>query len=238
MKTKLAILQKVRSSLKQNTDEKTKTSFQRFFKEKVMYHGVKSATVVKLAKEYFEEIKFKPKKEIFELCEDLFSFGYCEESWIASNWAHWVSKDFKQEDFKVFEKWVYSYISNWATCDTFCNHTVGTFIEMYPKFLEKLKGWTKSDNRWVKRASAVSLIIPAKEGKFLKDIFEIADSLLLDSDDMVQKGYGWLLKEASRKHQQEVFNYVVKHKAVMPRTALRYAIEKMPEDLRKRAMER
>jgi 3-methyladenine DNA glycosylase AlkD len=55
---------------------------------------------------------------------------------------------------------------------------------------------------------------------------------------MVQKGYGWLLKEASRKHQQEVFEFVVKHKRVMPRTALRYAIEKMPQDLRKQAMAR
>jgi 3-methyladenine DNA glycosylase AlkD len=54
----------------------------------------------------------------------------------------------------------------------------------------------------------------------------------------VQKGYGWLLKEASRKHQKEVFNYVMKNKNVMPRTALRYAIELMPDTLRKRAMKR
>ena len=78
-------------------------------------------------------------------------------------------------------------------------------------------------NRWMKRAAAVSLIVPAKRGKFLKDIFEIADMLLTDTDDMVQKGYGWLLKEASRLHQKEVSNYVARNKKVMPRTALRYA---------------
>jgi 3-methyladenine DNA glycosylase AlkD len=55
---------------------------------------------------------------------------------------------------------------------------------------------------------------------------------------MVQKGYGWMLKEASKKHQAEVFNYVMSKKARMPRTALRYAIEKMPADLKRRAMER
>jgi 3-methyladenine DNA glycosylase AlkD len=55
---------------------------------------------------------------------------------------------------------------------------------------------------------------------------------------MVQKGYGWLLKEASRAHQAEVFDYVMKNKAVMPRTSLRYAIEKMPAELRRKAMER
>ena len=80
------------------------------------------------------------------------------------------------------------------------------------------------------------MIIPAKQGKFLQDIFEIADILLHDKDDLVQKGYGWMLKEANRRHHQEVFDYVMRNKETMPRTALRYAIEKMPEDLRHIAM--
>ena len=90
----------------------------------------------------------------------------------------------------------------------------------------------------MRRASAVSLIIPGREGKFLKDILEIADLLLLDTDDMVQKGYGWMLKVAGNKHQKEIFDYVVANKALMPRTALRYAIEKMPAGLKSIAMER
>jgi 3-methyladenine DNA glycosylase AlkD len=88
----------------------------------------------------------------------------------------------------------------------------------------------------MRRAAAVTLIIPARKGKFIADIFEITDLLLLDNDDLVQKGYGWMLKAASEAHQQEVFAYVVRNKAVMPRTALRYAIEKMPADLKKTAM--
>ena len=56
------------------------------------------------------------------------------------------------------------------------------------------------------------------------------------SDDMVQKGYGWLLKEASRQHEREVFEFVMARKAVMKRTALRYAIELMPPNLKKEAM--
>ena len=55
---------------------------------------------------------------------------------------------------------------------------------------------------------------------------------------MVQKGYGWMLKVASQAHLQEVFDYVMKHKAVMPRTALRYAIEKMPPELKSEAMKK
>jgi 3-methyladenine DNA glycosylase AlkD len=56
-------------------------------------------------------------------------------------------------------------------------------------------------------------------------------------NSLVQKGYGWMLKAASKLHQQEVFDYVMKKKSIMPRTSLRYAIEKMPKNLKIIAME-
>jgi 3-methyladenine DNA glycosylase AlkD len=90
----------------------------------------------------------------------------------------------------------------------------------------------------MRRASAVTLIIPARRGKFLEHILEIADILLLDKEDMVQKGYGWMLKAASESHQEEIFNYVMSKKSIMPRTALRYAIEKMPKEMKIIAMKR
>ena len=60
----------------------------------------------------------------------------------------------------------------------------------------------------------------------------------MDRDDMVQKGYGWLLKEASRKHTDEVFAFVMKNRQQMPRTALRYAIELMPKEMKAEAMKK
>jgi 3-methyladenine DNA glycosylase AlkD len=59
---------------------------------------------------------------------------------------------------------------------------------------------------------------------------------LSEEEDIVQKGYGWLLKEASRKHQKAVFNYVMKNRKRMARTALRYSIELMPKELKREAM--
>ena len=135
-----------------------------------------------------------------------------EESFIACNWSYFIRKDYEPKDFKVFEKWINNFVSNWASCDTLCNHTVGAFLEMYPEYVSNLKKWAKSKNRWMRRASAVSLIVPAKQGKFLKDIIEIADILLLDQDDLVQKGYGWMLKAASHTHPKEIFDYIMKEK--------------------------
>jgi 3-methyladenine DNA glycosylase AlkD len=232
------ILNKIRQVLVSNADEKTRKQSEYFFKEKVTVHGVKSATVQKLSKEFFAEIKDKPKAEIFAVCEKLWQSGFLEESFIACDWSDRLSKKFEPADFEIFERWIKNYVSNWASCDTLCNHTVGDFVMMYPGFLAKLKEFAHSENRWVKRAAAVSLIVPARKGLFLNDIFEIADILLMDKDDMVQKGYGWMLKVASQAHQQAVFEYVMSKKAVMPRTALRYAIEKMPDELKKLAMQK
>jgi len=232
------IIEDIRQELIRNSDKKTKQPGERFFKEDVKLYGIKSAITSKIGKDHYKRLADKNLTHIFSLCEELWKSGYMEESFIACNWSYNVRKYYQTTDFKIFELWVNSYITNWASCDTFCNHTVGTFIEMYPEFLSNLKIWATSDNRWVKRAAAVSLIMPARKGMFLDGIFEIADILHSDQDDMVQKGYGWMLKVASQAHQKKVFDYVMNRKATMPRTSLRYAIEKMPAYLRKKAMEK
>jgi 3-methyladenine DNA glycosylase AlkD len=226
----------IRKELKQNSDEKVRKSFERFFKEDVMFYGVRSAVVGKMAREHFSEIKTSDKNTKFALIEELLKAGFFEESMIAYTWADRISKSFDEKDFSVLEAWLSRYVSNWAECDTLCNHAIGSFIDKHPAYVKNLKAWAKSKNRWVRRGAAVTLILPARHGKFLADVFEIADILLLDSDDLVQKGYGWMLKEASKAHRKEVFDYIMRNKKVMPRTALRYAVEKMPEGLRKKAM--
>ncbi|RJQ58599.1 MAG: DNA alkylation repair protein [Desulfobacteraceae bacterium] len=230
------ILMCIRRELKQHIDPGMAASGERFFKEKVTFYGVKTAVVAKIAKNHFKTLKGRSRQDVFALCEALFQSDYNEEAWIACEWAHGLRRQYQPDDFQTFEGWMNSYINNWAKCDTLCNHAIGAFVDQYPQFIEKLKGWTKSKNRWMRRGAAVSLIVPARRGKFLPDIFEIADMLLKDEDDLVRKGYGWMLKAASQAHQKEVFDYVVKNKRQMPRTALRYAIEKMPQDLKKEAM--
>lgn len=232
------IIERIREELKASADEGTKTSGERFFKESVRLYGVKTALVTALEKKYSHEVKGFPKADVFSLCERLWQSGYMEESFVACGWSYALRASFVPDDFAVFEGWVTRYVTNWASCDTLCNHTVGAFVEMYPAYLESLKRWTRSGNRWMRRAAAVSLIVPARHGAFLDEVFEIACLLLLDGDDLVQKGYGWMLKAAAEAHQREVFDFVMQNRAAMPRTALRYAIEKMPLELKQQAMEK
>jgi 3-methyladenine DNA glycosylase AlkD len=234
------LISELRMVLQSKADLQTKNTSSRFFKpgEEALVYGVKSAEVRQIAKKYSQQIKAMSRQEVLAICEELWQSKFLEEAFIACQFSESLTKQFEPADFKTFERWVHTYVNNWADCDTLCNHTIGNFVMRYPAFIEDLKRWATSPNRWTKRASAVTLIIPARKGFFLKDIFEIADILLLDQDDLVQKGYGWMLKAASERNQQAVFDYVLSKKAVMPRTALRYAIEKMPKELKVLAMKK
>ena len=238
MKEKL--IAELRQALQNSADSAVRDATSRFFKkdEEPLVYGVKTSEAGKIANEFTKQIKTYSKQDILAICEALWKSQYLEEALIACKFTESLKKQYEPADFRTFEHWVNQYVNNWAACDTLCNHTVGTFIMMYPDYINELKKWARSSNRWAKRAAAVTLIIPARRGLFLKDIFEIADILLLDGDDIVQKGYGWMLKAASESNQKAVFDYVVSKKKLMPRTAFRYAIEKMPAALKAEAMKK
>lgn len=232
------IIKQVRQQLKANANPETAESSQRFFKEKTNSYGIKVQVVHNISKKYVPALKALGKERAFALAEILWQSGKLEESIVASNWAYAFRRNFVPEDFVPFKSWIDRYVNNWSSCDSFCNRCMGDLLQMYPGLTENLLPFTKDKNRWARRAAAVSLIVPARKGLFLDTIFSIADRLLTDTDDLVQKGYGWMLKEASKPHQTKVFDYVLKNKALMPRTALRYAIEKMPSEMRTLAMAR
>lgn len=233
------MIEKIRRELKKMVDEKYKQGMINFFTEDIRPHGVRTGEARKIGAKYWKEIKNKNKREMWKLCEGLWQSGWFEEGIIAIDWSWRMKKNFVKADMKIFEEWLKKYVKNWAHCDDFCTHAMGYFMLMYPEFLGKLDKWAAAKNRWLRRAAAVTLIYPVrKEGKYLGKIFEIADKLLEDEDDLVRKGYGWMLKEASNVYPKKVFNYIMRRKDKMPRVSLRYAIEKMPKKWKQEAMRR
>ena len=232
------IMAAVREELRRSADETIREGARRFFKEKITCYGVKTPVVREIAVRYFRALQPEGKPVVFNLCEEMFRSGFIEEAFVASDWAYRIRGSYEPGDFLVFEAWIARYVDNWAKCDTLCNHAVGSFIERFPGHLSGLKRWTGSENRWMRRASAVTLVLPARKGLFPDDVLDIAGRLLRDPDDLVQKGYGWLLKEAGKSHPDRIFRFVMEHRRDMPRTALRYAIEKMPAEWRRQAMGR
>ncbi|MCK5332823.1 DNA alkylation repair protein [Candidatus Parcubacteria bacterium] len=232
------IIQKIRRELKGYIDLDYKKSSYRFFKEDIKIYGVRTPLVRSVAKTYFSEIKYLNKKDIIMLCEELLRSGYTEESVIAFDWMYRLKDQYDEEDFRTFDSWLEKYVTDWGRCDDLCTHALGYYFVRFPEFLPKLQIWARSKNRWQRRAAAVCLIYALRKKKYLENAFSIANILLEDQDDLVQKGYGWMLKEASNVYLYEIYNFVKKNKKKMPRTALRYAIEKMPKEMKIELMEK
>ena len=133
------IIDDIRKDLIRNADEKTKKSGETFFREEIRMYGVKAALIHSISKDQFRKLSDKSKPVVFDLCEELWQSGFMEESIIACHWSYSVHKQYVMDDFKVFENWIKRYVSNWAACDTLCNHSVGTLVEKYPSCLNGLK---------------------------------------------------------------------------------------------------
>lgn len=234
------LIKQIQKELTKNADKHYKISTNKFFKEPIQLYGVKTPVVRKIANKYYKDIKHLSKNEIFDLAEALYKNNFHEEAIIATQWISKISDKYQEDDFRTFESIIKNYLDNWAKIDDFCTRVMNKFLLRFPHKVNAIKLWTKSNNLWVRRASAVSLITSSQSfygsEKFIDQSLDIAKLLLTDSEDLVQKGYGWLLKAAAETNQQKVFNFVMKYKDRMPRTALRYAIEKMPKELKQKAM--
>lgn len=233
------ILPKLQAELDKNADKEYREKVRDYFKMDVTnYLGVKIPLVRKIADKHFKEINHLNIDDVLKLCNSLLETKIYEHKVVAFHWSYKCRSKFRTKHFQIFEGWLKTYVDDWSDCDDLCTHSLGYLVFEHPEFIPKVKQWSSSNNRWVKRASAVTLIFSARKGQHLEDVFDVASVLLLDKDDLVQKGYGWMLKEASKIFTEKVFEFVLENKDKMPRTALRYAIEKMPAEYKKAAMQK
>jgi len=157
----------------------------------------------------------------------LWESGRLEEAVIVNHVYRRFSKEFGEREFAMFTGWLNRYVHNWAHSDGLATWLLAGAIRNQPRLIEKLAAWTKSKNRWRRRAAAVALLQEAKAGRNTESIFEMCTMLRDDPDDMVQKGVGWILKETYPKKPREVVAFLDDWRSTAPRVLLRIAGEKM-----------
>ena len=128
-----------------------------------------------------------------------------------------------------------SHINNWDLIDSSAPLIVGQYLMNKPKgILHKL---AKSRSIWDRRISVLATFWFIRQGQF-KDSINIATILLQDKHDLVQKAVGWMLREIGNRDLKTELKFLDQHYKVMPRTMLRYAIEKFPEKFRLKYLKR
>ncbi|MBS3100170.1 DNA alkylation repair protein [Candidatus Pacearchaeota archaeon] len=146
-------------------------------------------------------------------------------------------KSDEAEKKKIFDFYLLNTrkINNWDLVDLSAPNIVGEYLANKNKDI--LYSLAKSDNLWEKRIAVLSTFSFIKEKNFNNSL-KISEMLLNDKHDLIHKAVGWMLREIGKRNVNSEKEFLDKHYKVMPRTMLRYAIEKFPEEERKRYMDK
>jgi 3-methyladenine DNA glycosylase AlkD len=121
------------------------------------------------------------------------------------------------------------YVNNWDLVDGSAPQIVGGYL--YDKSRDPLVELARSSSIWERRISIVATHYFIRQGEFA-DTLRIAKLLLRDQEDLIHKAVGWMLRETGKRDQPTLEDFLRHHGKVMPRTTLRYAIERFPKELR------
>jgi len=147
-------------------------------------------------------------------------------------------RDFAPRLLPVWKRWLSdNYAANWATTDGICCYLIGPLLLKHPGLTERLRAWARDRNMWVRRAAIVSLIPRVRFGESLDLAYEIARRLHGDREDLIQKAVGWTLREAGKRDMARLERYLRVNGPSIPRTTVRYAIERFVPAKRRALLE-
>ncbi|MHB8093730.1 MAG: DNA alkylation repair protein [Candidatus Aminicenantales bacterium] len=208
---------------------------QAYFKDAVKCYGVTTPDVRSLAADIYSLVKDDwTVAEAVALCDILYEEPHLESKAVGTIILIRFRKSFPKSLFAKVKGWLAAdLLDNWASVDILCPEVVGALIVAYPDLEERIRSWSRHPNRWVKRASAVSFIKLAKREEYRDTIYAVASSLFPVDDDLIQKANGWLLRETGKKDMPRLEKFLLAGGPAVPRTTLRYAIERFEEGKRK-----
>jgi len=147
-------------------------------------------------------------------------------------------RDFTPRLLPAWKRWLANnHSANWATTDAICGALIGPLIVKHPPLAVRMRAWAQDKNMWLRRAAAVSLIPSVRQGLALDLAYEIARKLHGDREDLIQKAVGWMLREAGKADPARLERYLRANGPSIPRTTVRYAIERLTEGKRREMLE-
>lgn len=161
--------------------------------------------------------------------EPLMGDRFLEAKGLALETLACFRREFSPKLLPILKRWLASdYASNWATTDAMCGMVLGPLLIKYPELIPQILPWSRHRNLWVRRASIVALLPPVRKGLALDQLYDTASVLLPDTHDLIHKAVGWALREAGKKDPRRLERYLDENGPGIPRTTVRYAIERFP----------
>jgi 3-methyladenine DNA glycosylase AlkD len=234
--TPAEIATQIRQALKSGGSSEHAAGVQWFFKDEIRSHGWYTANLRRAARRFRQQIREEfGLGFLVAVADQLFSGTVLEEKIAAVFLLEKLDAEVGDPEFRLFESWL-DRISSWADHDGLVHCLISPMVAAKPARVKNVFRWSKSPNRWRRRAACVALIRGAREKMFFPEITKLSNSLLTDEDDMVQKGLGWLLRETAKYDAKRAVPYLMKIRKSAPRLVLRTACETLPVAARKRIL--
>ena len=227
---------RIRRILKDGGSAEHAAGVQWFFKEEIKSHGWYTAALRRAMRRCRREILSQQDFDfLLAVADQLFRGAVLEEKIAAVLLLENLDAQFRDREFRLFESWL-DCISSWADHDGLVHALIAPMIAARPQRAKSVFHWAKSRDRWHRRAACVALIRGARAKMFFPEIVRLADLLLNDDDDMVQKGLGWLLRETAKLDAKRTVPYLMRIRERAPRLVLRTACETLPGNVKSRIL--
>ncbi len=226
--TPAEIAAQIRQALSSGGSSEHAAGVQWFFKDVIKSHGWYTADLRRAARSFRQQIRNAFGLDfLVNVADQMFSGTVLEEKVAAVFLLEKLDAEFGDREFKRFGSWL-DRISSWADHDGLVHYLISPMVAAKPARVKNAFRWSKSPNRWRRRAACVALIRGARAKMFFSEITKLSNSLLADQDDMVQKGLGWLLRETAKFDAKRTVPYLMKIRKRAPRLVLRTACETLP----------
>ncbi len=166
--------------------------------------------------------------DVMTLADQLISDRHLETNGVAIELVARYLRAFTPSLLPRWKRWLTRHAGNWATTDGICGSLIGPTLLKYPDAAGDLAAWSRDANMWVRRASVVGLIPLARRGRHLGLLYANARRLHDEPHDVLHKAVGWALREAGKADATRLERYLRRNGPSMPRTTVRYAIERFP----------
>jgi 3-methyladenine DNA glycosylase AlkD len=234
--TPATVAAQIRRALKDGGSAAHAAGAQWFFQDEIKSRGWYTADLRRAAKGLRREMRKEFGLDfLVRVADQLFAGPVLEEKAAAVFLLERLDGEFGDREFKLFESWL-ERISSWADHDGLVHCLIAPMIVSEPARVRNVFRWAKSPNRWLRRAACVALIRGARARMFFPEITKLSDSLLTDEDDMVQKGWGWLLRESAKFDAKRTVPYLMRIRGRAPRLVLRTACETLSAEAKKRIL--
>ena len=234
--TPAEVAAQIRCALKDGGSAEHAAGVQWFFKEEIKSHGWYTADLRRALRRCRKDILREHDFDfLIKVADQLFSGPVLEEKMAGIFLLESMTDRCGDREFELFENWL-DRISSWADHDGLVHCLISPMVAAKTARAKSVFKWARSPNRWHRRAACVTLIRAARAKMLFPEITKLSNSLLADEDDMVQKGLGWLLREAAKFDAKRTVSYLMQIRDRAPRLVLRTACETLPVAVRKRIL--